>query len=327
MARLAGQSALLTSQGVTVSNALPRKFVAGAGEVALQMKASLVSSEDTRELVHGVFLGVQGEGVIGTSGCGVVTAVGSGVWGISRGDLVLASASLNRETISRPDGEARVGLWQSADVEVILPVSSVVRVDSGAKGRQDELEAATLPLLLSAYHMLEGLKAGDTVVIDEKSNDALQKAVAEVAHAKDLDVKSTDSGKRASIKGAQLAITSRSGSHSVNMMRTLGAGGTLVVYHGPQGEPLDAEGTVNIPVASSIFADVTIRGFGGFQAWHQSDPQGVQNSMAAVQALVKDNKLSQKSLLAAATVFSLHELSSKALPHSVSGLSVLDLCK
>ena len=320
---LAQRSALITSKGISVANAISRKGAVGADEVVLQMKASAVSSEDTRELVYGAFLDVKGEGAIGTSGCGVVTAVGARVSGISQGDFVLASAPLKAT-----GGEKRVGLWHSDEVEIVLPVSSVVKVaDSISKNKQRGLEAATLPLLLSAYHMLRGLKAGDTVMIDEQSNNPLQKALAEVAEAADIDVKSIDSSKRAAAKGAQLAITCRSGSNSVNMMRTLGPGGTLIVYNSPNVEPLDGECTVNIPVASSIFADVTIRGFGGFQAWHQSEPESVQQAMTAVQALIKDGKLSPNNLLASATVFSLDKLSTTALQHSQSGLSVIDLAK
>lgn len=327
---LARRSAILSSsQGVRVGDVTAATGAAlGPGEVLLEMRTSVIGIEDTRELIHGAALDANGHGVFGTSGCGIVKAVGKAEVGLSPGDLVLAIAALPGAD------EGRKGLWHVKGTNVVMPISSTIRVGNGGAHKgvdQEAKEAATLPLLLSAYHILDHLKDNDILVIDELSTDCLQSAIIEVAKAKRVTIKSADSSKRATIKGAQLAVTCRSGSNSVNMMRTLGVSGTLLVYNGPIVEPLDAESTVNIPVASSIFSDVTIQGFGGFQYWHQADPKAVRKAFHGVQTLFKDGKLSANRLLSNAREFTPANdaLLAEALHHSAkgSGLTLLDLSK
>ncbi len=330
-AALARRSAVLSSsRGVRVGYVTAATGTAlGPGEVLLEMRTSVIGIEDTRELIHGAALDTKGHGVFGTSGCGVVKAVGKAEVGLSPGDLVLAIAALPGVD------EGRKGIWHGKGTDVVMPISSTIRVGDGGAHKgvdQEAKEAATLPLLLSAYHILNHLKANDTLVIDELSTDCLQSAIIEVAKAKRVTIKSIDSSsRRATIKGAQLAVTCRSGSNSVNMMRTLGVGGTLLVYNGPIMEPLDAESTVNIPVASSIFSDVTIQGFGGFQYWHQADPKAVREALHGVQTLLKDGKLSANALMSNVREFTTANdaLLATALHHSAkgSGLTLLDLSK
>ena len=270
-------------------------------------------------------LHTQGYGAVGTSGSGVVKAVGDIGIDLSPGDLVVASAAF------RNAEKNRVGLWRTKGAEIIVPSSSLVKIETDwiTNNQHCAKDVAMFPLLMSAYHILNALKEGDTLIVDEQSTDCFMKAIIEVANARNISIESVDSSKRATIKGAKLAVTCRSGSNSVHMLRTLGAGGTLFIYNGPYVEPLDTECTVNIPVASAIFSDIVVRGFGGFHTWHQADPGGVREALEGIQILLNEGKLSLPKLRSNAKVFSLNDTKTltEAVMHSAEaeGLAVLDL--
>jgi hypothetical protein len=265
-------------------------------EVTLRMKASMVSNEDVRETMDFGSFGRK-SGVLGTTGAAVVTAVGSDVSTVKTGDLVLVSNLMSNDT------GGGGGLWCSG-VDVTVPITSVVPVNPAIT--TDPVEAATLPLTLSAYHILSQLPSvssseeGETAtVVLDAQGDGLLTAIASLAAAmsgssgKKVKLEVHDSTTRLALKNCQLAVTSRPGANSVNMLRTLGPRGTLFVYnddtaslYGPH-----ADITVNIPVASSIFQDVSVVGF-EWLSWHKADPRGVAAAMAGLQEVLHSSRTS-----------------------------------
>jgi len=129
-----------------------------SGEVAVKIAAGHVTGEDVRA-VRGLSLLRTSVGVAGSSAVGAVTAVGSGVAGVSTNDKVLVVSSR--------------GVW--AD-HVTVPSSAVAKLPASLS----DDDAAALPALVSAYALLTRyatLKAGD-VVVQSDAEGAVGAAVA-----------------------------------------------------------------------------------------------------------------------------------------------------
>ena len=116
------------------------------------------------------------------------------------------------------------------------------------------LEAIYLPPLLSAHKILSRTEKGDIVAINHPDS-ALGRAIQDL----------------------------------VNLMRTLGPKGTLIVCHDVD-EDLSHSCAVNIPVASAIFQDVTVEGF-HWLTWSNTRREEVHASLDALGPSLRDLKL------------------------------------
>ena len=159
---------------------------------------------------------------------------------------------------------------------------------SASGGKVEGLEAIYLPPLLSAHKILSRTEKGDIVAINHP-NSALGRAIQDLSNLFQVTVEVVESGARSRLKGVKVAVTSRSGTDSVNLMRTLGPNGTLIVCHDVD-EDLSHSCAVNIPVASAIFQDVAVEGF-NWLTWSSTQREEVQACLEALRPSLMDLKL------------------------------------
>ena len=122
----------------------------GKGEITVSIKSNFVSPEDIRT-ISGISLTNTKIGVAGTTGVGVISAIGPVVDDFSVNDMVLVNSQHT---------------WCDATT---VSACDVIKVP-GSMGITAE-EAAALPMMMSAYAVLNNygnLKSGDAVALDEK---------------------------------------------------------------------------------------------------------------------------------------------------------------
>ncbi len=241
-------------------------------EVSVQMQASLVTTEDIRATLGHSH--VFSRGIIpGSVASGVVTAIGEDVENFGVGDVVLASAPLDR------------GLWRTSatlSLDSCLLLKAPVTFSS--------TDAVFLVPLLLAQKILRGTHKGDVVAINH-AESALGLAIQDLAKYYGVTVEVVECGKRSRLKGAKVGVTSHCGQDSVNVMRTLSPEGSLFVCHDVV-EDLNQSCVVNIPVASAIFQDVRVVGL-DWLTWQRTEPRDVQ---AALMSLENMNMLGDLEL-------------------------------
>jgi len=208
-------------------------------------------------------------GVGGNAGVGVVTSVGSGVEGLSEGDMVVPVAE-------------GLGTWAE---ELVAPAKSLTKVPAGTSPEA----AATLDAKTTAYCLLNdfvGLEAGD-VIIQDAAESAVGTAVVQLAKEMGVKVISVvedsvfyeDTANRlkgmggdedivissyylrtgsffnliADMKSPKLALSGAGGYISTKLARSLNADTTMVLYGANEDE------AVRVP--AEIAAGVKVEGF------------------------------------------------------------------
>jgi len=239
------------------------------GEVKVNVKASQVTSEDLR-MINGVSLiSKKSSGIAGTTGVGVVTEVGVGCFNLNKNDSVFIIG-----------GDS--GVWSDS---VCVPENNVVKIPSSSD------EFASISSFLSAWALLSIAKSGDVVVQTSGGSSPEISAVGKALNINVVTVNPADFSdeKKLSVYGkVNLLITPSSQKPIPGVIKSLAQGGKIVIYNDHTAPiPLSASASaVSIPVAQSIFSDVSIGGF-DLTAW----------------AANKDNKA--KVELGVATVFNL----------------------
>jgi len=220
------------------------------------------------------------KGVAGTSGAGIVTAIGTGVSGIAVNDTVLVTSS-------------NKGTWADA---CTVDANTVNKIQASIPAE----EAAALPAALAAWALLNkyaSLKSGD-VVVQCAGESAVGLFVSQIGKAMGLSVVSVAAGASdldAKLKAAgaiKLAITSSSGAAALALTRAVAPGGILVAYNGVV-EPIDTVTGVTAPVARAIFEKTQICGF-DFDTWSKTETASFSKGLKEVLALVEAKKLSLK---------------------------------
>jgi NADPH:quinone reductase-like Zn-dependent oxidoreductase len=184
------------------------------------------------------------------------------------------------------------GLWTD---EVVVTKSSVTKIPTTFPLEH----AALLPSLSSAWNLLNNfktLKAGDNVLVTETKN-ATGSAIAEIAKVlglnvitvskKDLDDPSYIKHTR-SMLNSKLIITS-CGASAHKLSKLLAPQGSLVIYNGII-DPSEYFPTVDIPVSSAIFNDISVHGF-DFKVWHDTNKSAFEEAVGSVVKLYNDNKI------------------------------------
>jgi NADPH:quinone reductase-like Zn-dependent oxidoreductase len=241
-----------------------------AGEVQVRMQASLVGVEDLRTIL-GVSLSESSDSttIVGTSGVGIVDAVGTSVSNVKRGDAVLVLGSNN-------------GCWSSS---IVSPADAIIRLPSHLSPTQ----SATLPLLLAANIILQlpikSLEEDDSVLLARGMDVMLAQAIKLVGKYRNINVISDV----ASARGARLAISSQTGKATTDVVRRLGPGGLLVFTPGLPNLSNETN-TVSLPIAKAIFTDVAVRGF-HLHSWVASNPSEAVRALEQIWPAIENKEL------------------------------------
>lgn len=220
---------------------------------------------------------------------GTVTAVGSGVLGVSSTSQVFVASS---------------GTWNS---EALLSSQEVFPISDSSSSADDApldpSQAACLPEAAAAWALLHTftsppLSPGD-VVLRSAEPSTLNSALDQVAKAggfvvlpasaSDLvDAKFKD--KVASKGPVRLAITSGTGKSARAMHALTGSKGVLVTYNGAIAPLSAAHDAIEVPSLSLIFQDQSVCGF-DFRSWAASSPMEASRALSESAALMRKGQL------------------------------------
>lgn len=274
-----GHPSITLKAGNTVSVDEP-----SAGQVKVSLKTSPVTAEDIRSL-RGLSVHRSKTGVAGTYGVGTVTAVGSGVVGVTLSSQVFVASS-----------QGSTGTWNS---EALLSSQEVFTIDSDTT--LDSTQAACLPEAASAWallHSFAALSAGD-VVLRSAEASPLNSAIDQIAHAEGVivipasasDLVDAQFKEKVASKGtAKLAITSGTGQSARAMHALTGNKGVLVTYNGAISPMTESFSGVEVPSLGLIFQDKQVCGF-DFRSWVAHCPAQASQAISASVKLIQNGKL------------------------------------
>ena len=247
-----------------LDKSIPRS-IPGVGCVSVTMQAATVTAEDLRRVAGLSLESPARAGIAGSTGVGIIHAVGEDVNHVSVGDAVLL---LGHD-----------GSWAN----IATPREhEVFRLPAALK----PTEAAALPHLLSASIILSmptpALSSSDVVLIGAGTDPSLTAALLAVGSLRGISVNTSV----ADVRGAHLAVSSVPGKPTTDLVRRLGPAGVLVVTTGPPAPLPVADGSgsvVALPIAKAIFTDVSVQGFDllTWAAQHHTDILSHLNKLCA----------------------------------------------
>lgn len=282
------------------------------GEVRVRLLAATINPSD-----YGIINGSYGHlrelpAVAGREGIGEVECVGPGVEEVHIGKRVRF---------------AEFGAWQEA---ACIRVDELVEVPADIPVDQAAISFINPPTAYCLLKKITELKFGDWI-LQNAGNSAVGLSVIQLARAmgfktisqvrreelvdplKDFGadhvvVEGSDWGKQvAKLTGGEpipLALNSIGGQSAIDQLKVLGNGGTQVTFGGMVGDP------VRFPTRFLIFNDVRLVGFWWDRWRHLAGPEGHNEVMTAVYAMMRDGMLQ----LPVAATYSLSEFKA-ALEH------------
>ncbi|KAI6232849.1 Enoyl-[acyl-carrier-protein] reductase, mitochondrial [Aphelenchoides fujianensis] len=236
-----------------------------ADEVLVKWRAAPVNPADVNQL-QGVYpVKPQLPAVGGNEGCGWVEKVGSNVSNVKAGDLVIPARS-------------GLGTWRTFGVH---KADEIFPLDARLERSVAAMFQVNPPTAYRMLHDFVQLRAGDTVV-QNGANSAVGRYVIQIAKILQLNlvnvvrdrpeigelkaelrelgasvVHTEEEFAKAAreLTNVRLALNCVGGRSSLNLARTLGAGGCMVTYGGMSKQ------AVQCPTGPLIFKGISLRGF------------------------------------------------------------------
>lgn len=238
----------------------------------LQVTAALVSPEDI-SMIRGESHIVNMSDYAGLSSVGKVIGVGHNVRTAKVGDHAVIFHS---------------GAW--ADKPIVS--SSCLAVIS--KDIPSE-HAATFPIHIAAWAMLQSfsLKKG-SIILQASPNTPVGASVSSIARHRGFEVlepseeELLNAAFMRNYRGAMENIVSGLGGKiGASVIRALGQNGKLISFKG-KFSSLVEKGTVDIPMASTIFRGASVEGF-DLYTWVNSNPTMLQQAASDIEKLLLEN--------------------------------------
>lgn len=155
---------------------------------------------------------------------------------------------------------------------------------------------------MSAWGLLKLTGAsGDDIIVQTNGDSISGKNISSIGKAlglKVLNVSATelaDDKKVAALGNVKVILSPTSNKSIHGFSKVLAQNGKLIIYNDHMDNLYGDDCTVSLPVASTIFKNISITGY-DFNSWATSNHDGLKEGVSSIISLYKDKKLTAASV-------------------------------